>query len=199
MNPSSHKAFTLIELLVVISIISLLASVVLASLDTARSKARDARRLMDMRTVATAINAYFNDNGSYPNTGSMSNVYVDPGCSQTSLSGGDQKTANWVPGLVPTYISALPMDPKPVDGGGCYMYSGDGAHFLLSAYGTVEASSNGGRMDSDFGYREIGFWMDAPSCYYSTNYPSIDVVHRKSFTITSLTTDDFGVCPKIGP
>jgi len=61
--------FTLIELLVVISIIGLLSSIVLASLSTARAKARDARRLQDIHTLLTALNMYQNDhNGDYPPT-----------------------------------------------------------------------------------------------------------------------------------
>jgi len=62
-----NKGFTLIELLVVIAIIGTLASVVLASLNTARGKARDAKRASDMHQVQSALQLYWLDNdGTYP-------------------------------------------------------------------------------------------------------------------------------------
>jgi prepilin-type N-terminal cleavage/methylation domain-containing protein len=58
--------FTLIELLVVISIIGILATLVAANLNSARSRARDAQRKSDMRNVGTALRLYYNDKATYP-------------------------------------------------------------------------------------------------------------------------------------
>jgi type IV pilus assembly protein PilA len=62
----NKKGFTLIELLVVIAIIGILASVVLASLNTARRKARDAQRISDIKQIKLALEFYFDDNDAYP-------------------------------------------------------------------------------------------------------------------------------------
>ena len=62
----NEKGFTLIELLVVIAIIGLLASVVLLALNSARAKSRDAKRLADIRQIASAMELYYNDCGGYP-------------------------------------------------------------------------------------------------------------------------------------
>jgi prepilin-type N-terminal cleavage/methylation domain-containing protein len=63
------KGFTLIELLVVVAIISLLSSIVMASLNSARAKARDAKRQSDAHQITLALGLYFSTNGVYPSSG----------------------------------------------------------------------------------------------------------------------------------
>jgi len=88
MSSNKQRGFTLIELLVVIAIIGLLSSVVLASLNSARQKSRDARRLSDIKQLQTALELIFDDTSppEYPDA-------------LSSLSSGD-------------YIPSIPTDPR---------------------------------------------------------------------------------------
>ncbi len=63
---TKERGFTLIELLVVIAIIGLLSSVILASLNGARKKGRDARRSADLKEIQIALELYYSNNGVYP-------------------------------------------------------------------------------------------------------------------------------------
>lgn len=101
-NRRYKKGFTLIELLVVISIVGLLSSVVLASLNSARMKGRDAKRKADLRQIALANELYYDGdgNGNYIGlTGYFGN---------TTQFGGGNPSFN---SLIPKYASSLPKDP----------------------------------------------------------------------------------------
>ncbi len=77
----------------VIAIIGILATIVLVSLNTARSKARDARRVADLRQVALALEMYYDDNKSYAGT-----VNTNAWAELSALVTGG-------------YIASLPTDP----------------------------------------------------------------------------------------
>ena len=107
------NGFTLIELLVVIAIIGTLASVVLASLSSAREKARDAKRLSDGQELVKALQLYWSDNnGTYP-----------PHNSGTILSTSLTE-------LVPDYMPQLPEDPTRTGSYG-YRYCTNGQNYTI--------------------------------------------------------------------
>lgn len=60
---SNRKGFTLIELLVVIAIIGILASVVLASLNTARAKGADAAIKSNLNNARAQAELFYDNNG----------------------------------------------------------------------------------------------------------------------------------------
>ena len=105
--------FTLIELLVVISIISLLSSVIMSSLNSAREKARDAVRKTDFSTLQNALELYHSDHGEYPKVTSGNGSTTNPKFYCPSdwpcwISGGQFYN------MMKPYISELPQDPRPI-------------------------------------------------------------------------------------
>ena len=77
------KGFTLIELLVVVAIVSLLSSVVFASLNSARNKGRDAAVKENLLGVRTQAEFLYNQNGGY-GVDSSPSAFVIAKCAQTS-------------------------------------------------------------------------------------------------------------------
>lgn len=99
---NKNSGFTLIELLVVIAIIGILSSIVLASLNSARIKARDTQRITSMRQLQTALELYFDANGSYPPSPSWANDCSGSATFQTALQ----------PLVSGKFISQIPTDPN---------------------------------------------------------------------------------------
>lgn len=121
-NYKHSRGFTLIELLVVVAIIGLLSSVTLASLNSARAKARDARRISDLRQIQIALELYYTSNGSYPSTGNAWRSECN-----------DDAPNNVIPGLIPTYMPSFPSDPtmNKVADTSCYWYISTGTDYAF--------------------------------------------------------------------
>jgi prepilin-type N-terminal cleavage/methylation domain-containing protein len=62
----NNKGFTLIEMLVVVAIVGLLASVVVVGVGGARQKARDAKRISDVRSIQNWAEANYSASTGYP-------------------------------------------------------------------------------------------------------------------------------------
>ena len=95
---TKKRAFTLIELLVVIAIIGILATLAVVALQQARSRARDSKRMADMKQLQTAMELFFNENGRYPTTDEWNSGTI------TSSSSGE------------TFMYSIPSAPTPADG-----------------------------------------------------------------------------------
>ena len=89
----NQKGFTLIELLVVIAIIGILSTLSVLALNSARARARDAKRIADIRQIQTALEMYYNEFNTYPSS-----------------------TLSVLETTVPPLLREIPKAPIPADG-----------------------------------------------------------------------------------
>ncbi len=125
----NKKGFTLIELLVVIAIIGLLSTLAVVALGSARVKARDSKRLSDLKQLQTALELYYTDQNSYPAGDTIDLATTNYACLNS--------TGFTTSGCTNPYMSKVPTDPKE----GSYVYTVGTGTYTVEA--TLEGDVNG--------------------------------------------------------
>lgn len=146
-----QKGFTLIELLVIISVVSFISSIVLVSLNNARIKARDVRRVSDIKQITKALEFFYNDNGHYPNTNWAGTAWACFDCILTSALDYDIYNITSSPAFIysdiktalTSYIKnvADPLNRKEFPYSG-YIFQSDGKEYKLLAHRNPEDLRN---------------------------------------------------------
>lgn len=119
-----RKGFTLIELLVAVTIIAVLVSIGVVSYASVNKRSRDAKRKSDIEQMRSALEMYRADNESYPDPSGTG--------SWTDASGLE------IP-LEPTYLPAIPSDPKSTQS---YRYKATNGYCLSATLETATSITN---------------------------------------------------------
>ena len=107
---TSKKGFSLVELLVVITIIAILSVVAYTAVGGQTVKAKNSRRMQDISTMQQALEIYFAENSSYPDS-------LDAGDTVNTHHRKINETQ-----LGKKYISNMPTDPWSTSAKKVYYY-----------------------------------------------------------------------------
>jgi len=148
---SKRNGFTLIELLIVVAIIGILAAIAIPNLLTAMQRSKQKRTIADVRSVATAVEAYATDHKQYPNAIDVSGLRAE---------------------LVPTYIRMIPAN----DGWGHPLHYDA---WSSQGTGTDSYAIGSGAKDGDFLHQSLRDYLAHP--HATTSFDDDIVFSNGSF------------------
>lgn len=133
---SARHGFTIVELLIVIVVIGILAAITMTAFASVQAKARDSRRLQDIKTIVKALELYKTTNGAYPDE------VPTVGASGWEVTSDGTNPTNFLSALVSTSgVSKVPIDPRNITSGG--LDPNAGANNYVYYYHRYTAGSNG--------------------------------------------------------
>ena len=182
------KGFTLIELLVVIAIIGVLASTVLASVNSARIKARDARRKADLKQISLALELYYDAYGAYPpyrasnSCGGNRADWATSLCTTSNWLTTDANFLSFLPIVSRDPINRLGNDDTPWWFALTYTYGVSADRQIYDLLTNLENISDPQRCELKL-WRSVAVWPTDTGCY-STATPG--TVHDRAKQIWSI-------------
>lgn len=107
---NKQSGLTLVEILLVVSVIGILITVTVLLTNPVyfKSKARDQKRISDLKLLERIIIEYRVDNGAYPDTASVTRQSNLLPSGRTSLS---DPRSGWIVANLIEYNTRLPVDP----------------------------------------------------------------------------------------
>lgn len=174
----TKQGFTLIELLIVIAIIGVLAAVIVASLLVAKEKARDTKRISEIKEIQTALESYYTDHGQYPI--SMAG----------SVPGWENQCYSAPASIIPLLVSEGYYPPIKDPSADCdthwgYSYGSNGNDYKLLAHTEYSLPSIKSMIDpsTDFGtddciidggnIEHFGVWTQGATCWVEMTTPIV--------------------------
>jgi len=183
-----YSAFTLVELLVVIAIIGVLSTLSVIVFNNVRAKARDSRRLSDVKQIGMALELYYDDTGRYPPPPTPTGTPITGLCLSNS---GFTSTCGTI-----AYLQKIPSDPLP-NIHYTYSYLNSGESYRLGfnleqgsgdwPAGTLAMGPNGISQDllaaSGIDWRDPSNWKNYPDsglcgATYDQDRKAIKIVNR---------------------
>lgn len=152
MHTKQNRGFTLIELLVVIAIIGILSAVVLASLNSARSKGNEASVQSNLNTIRVQAELYYGTNTNSYNIGATitsnacstvaqaGSITVDPNIAAAIKGAKNAAGADSDCGVTATAYSIA----SPISGGGAWCIDSAGVSRKTTSGGTPYTGVTGG-------------------------------------------------------